>query len=271
MSLTFMHTAMEACATCNNGKGADGKVINGYDGKNDPKAITNTGHTYADGSGVKDTVMIDGPLSEAFTHALNYKLKKQPLQEEPDQPDLQTQQEKTAEQNKDDNESPLKRQHSVEQIGMATESMQVDESDLQVMIREFDEHSAEVQFVANKFDFMTPAQLPINVGCQVTLISMTDFLSPSKVWEVMERAENTRTEKILVVVSDSLGRASGQTTQERLVDIQSTGAEYAKFKDHPEFNAAVENFFTPIKMKVVVGLEGFFAAIEDYYASKTAQ
>ena len=36
MSLTFMHTAMEACATCNNGKGADGKVINDYDGKNDP-------------------------------------------------------------------------------------------------------------------------------------------------------------------------------------------------------------------------------------------
>jgi hypothetical protein len=267
---SFIGTALEACTTCMGGSSSaapDGKVVNGYDGKNDPKAIRNTGHSYHDGDGVHDTVMIKGPLSEAFTKALNIKLKKKPLQPVEDKPNLTDNQEQVIEQNAEE-KNPLLKQHSSEKIGIATESEQIDSSNLQYMIREFDQHSAEINFVANKFDFLTPEQLPRNVACQCTLISMTDFMSPSKVCELLEDTPNSRSQKVLVVVSDALGTSAGVTTQERLVDIHYTGGEYANLKQNPEFNLAVEDHFAPAGFKVVIGIEGFFAFLEDFYNAK---
>lgn len=262
-----MQQAMESCASCHQGSNsapADGKVVNGYDGKNDPKAIRNTGVTYADGQGVQDTVVVHGPLSEAFTKALNLKLKKKPLQPKEEKPTPANTQEEAIDQNAGE-KNPLLRQNSPEQIGIATESAQIDEANLQYMIREFDSHSAEINFVANKFDFLTADQLPKNVKCQATLISMTDFMTPSKVCELMENASNSRSQKVLVVVSDALGTSANVTTQERLVDIHYTGGEYANFRHNPEFNAAVENHAALFGMKVVVGIEGFFAYLEDLH------
>lgn len=261
--MSFIGEAMEACSTCNNGTGADGKVVNGYDGKNDPNAIKQTDHTYSDGEGVHDTVMIKGPLSEVFTKALNVSLKKQPLQPQQESPTPETVTEQAAEEKSD-----LLKQHSAEKIGFGTESSQIDESNLQYLVREFDEHSAEIKFVANKFDFCTPDELPKNVNCQATLISMTDFMSPTKVCEILDQAPNSKVQRVLVVVSDSLGRASGHTTQQRLVDVHYTGDEYSNLKHNPQFNTAVEDHFKPIDMKVVIGIEGFFAFLEDYHNGK---
>lgn len=267
---SFMNDAMEACATCMGGSSSaapDGKVVNGYDGKHDPKAIRNTGHTYSDGEGAHDTVMVKGPLSEAFTKALNVKLKKQPLQPQQEQPTPEQSQEQVIEQNADE-KNPLLQQHSAGKIGIGAESSQIDEANMQYMIREFDDHSAELNFVANKFDFLTEAELPRNVACQATLISMTDFMTPSKVIELLENAPNSRSQKLLVVVSDALGTSAGITTQERLVDIHYTGGEYANLKHNPEFNAACEDHFAPAGFKVVIGIEGFFAFLEDFYRAK---
>ena len=270
--MSLIQEALESCANCTAGKGGaapDGQVVNGYDGKHDPKAIRQTGVTYQDNDeGIHDTVMIKGPLSEAFTKALNLKFKKKPLQPVQETPSPEQATEEVVEQQNADEKNPLLKQHSSEKIGIGSESSQIDEQNLQYMIREFDDHSAEVQFVANKFDFMTPSQLPKNIACQATLISMTDFMTPSKATEIIEQAANCRTQKVLVVVSDALGRATDLTTKGQLVDIHYTGGEYANFKNNPELVPAVESYQQHFSMPIVVGLEGFFAYLEDFWNNK---
>ena len=72
--MSLIRQALEGCQNC--------ALAESQDKDNKP---VQTDITYNEGDGIKDTVIIDGPLSQVFTKALNVKLKKQPLTSEPEE------------------------------------------------------------------------------------------------------------------------------------------------------------------------------------------
>ena len=244
--MSFIQEALEECKGCK--PSAQVSQTDAWKGTPDPKAIVDTGTTYDDGKGVKDTVVISGPLSHAYTQALLLTLKKEPLQGQEDAP---TPEEVVSEEASE--EDPLLKKKGPEPIGIATETIQQDEDIELYMEREFKDNAAEVDFLANKFDFVRPDQLPTNVVCKTTLITMTDFLKIDNFIEFTQDRKNSSIEHVLVVVADTLGRTSKNTTQTKLIDIGIVADERAH-----EFNAAVEAYVRPAGYKVFEGMEQYF-------------
>ena len=85
--MSLIQSALEECASCNSNKYGYSEVKQGQDTNGRLK----DGFTYDDSKGIKDSVILTGPLSEVYTKALNITLRKTPLvKPEEDTPDLDT-------------------------------------------------------------------------------------------------------------------------------------------------------------------------------------
>ena len=85
--MSLIKSALEECASCNSNKYGYSEVKQGQDTNGRLK----DGFTYDDSKGIKDSVILTGPLSEVYTKALNIPLRKTPLiKPEEDTPDLST-------------------------------------------------------------------------------------------------------------------------------------------------------------------------------------
>lgn len=245
MKMGLISQAFEECKSCQNNS------VNAWNGKPDPKAINKTDVTYNDGEGVKDTVVIDGPLSHAFTQALNIHLKKKPLQPTEEVPTPEASQEEAIEE-KDE----MLKQNKVAKIGIAAESQQQTETTDSILIRELDDNSEEFLFLANKFDFVEPDELPINIVCKTTIVAMNDFLKPSNIIGLTDDKTRSSIDHVVVVVGDSLGRTNN-TTSRSFIAVESYDKNFESSTQEKDFKAVVENHVKPAGYKVFLGMEQY--------------
>lgn len=244
--MSLIRQALEGCQNC--------ALAESQDKDNKP---VQTDVTYNEGDGIKDTVIIDGPLSQVFTKALNVKLKKQPLTSEPEEKvaPLVT---KPQEEQKD----PLLKQNSKAPIGIATESQQQTSQEEAFIINELDKNSKEFDYIANSFDFVEKGQVPIKVTSKSTIITVGEFLKPSNLIKFTEDKKNSPVEHIVVLVADSLGRTKDTTVTSRFVTIPTSEDNFKEtvFKDEEqckEFEVVFESFIKPAGIKVALGIEQF--------------
>lgn len=241
--MKFISQAIEECVTCNSPK-----QVNNFDAWRNTtgdKPIVDTNTTYDDGKGIKDTIMIDGPLSQAFTQALLLTLKKEPLTDNEEEPT-----------------APTVVQDGKENKTEANETFQQQEDEDFFSIKDFENSSSEINFLANKFDFVKPEQLPTNVICKTTLITLTDFLKIDNFMEFTQNRSNSSIDHVVVVVSDSLARTSNNVTSTRLIDVGGESKEQIR-----EFNQAVETYVKPAGYKVFTDLKSYFSYLKDLSGS----
>lgn len=247
--MNFMQQALEECASCTGENNKD--IVDPWKGKVDPKENTDTGAVYDDGKGVKDTVMISGPLSHAYTQALLLTLKKEPLQaEEKEALDEETPNTQDPIERKD----PMLQKDTTMKIGMATEGAQMDETANFLMIKEINANEADVDFVNGRYDFIESKDLPVNVVCNTTLISLVDFMRPHNIVGFTEDKNNAFIDNV-VVVMDTNGRTANTTMRRNIVQIDS---DEDGQQELVEFNLAVESHVAPAGYKVFLGLEAYF-------------
>lgn len=250
--MSFIKQALEECTSCGNCNKTN-QPVSWKDGT-DPKAADDTATTYDDGKGIKDTVVISGPLSHAYTQALLLTLKKEPLQEKTDAPSVSDIIEEVTE------EDPLLKNNK-NTIGISTESNQQDEDVEGYMFSHFRENPEEVKYLANKFDFIHPDRLPVNVVCNTTLIGMTDFMKIESFMEFTKDRSNSSIEYAVVVLPDSLNRTSKNTVQRKFVNVDIVDPS---IEDQlKEFTAAVEAHVKPAGYKVFMGMEEYFKYLRD--------
>ena len=247
--MSFIRQALEECQACEQKKNADNTA-------NQP---VNTNVTYNDGQGIKDTVVVDGPLSEVFTKALNVKFKKQPItgEETPEQEKVVTKQEALQE----TQDNPLLRKNSNEKIGIGNESQQ-QEHEEEFVFNELDKNSEQFKYIANSFDFVQKTDVPIKVTSKTTIFTVGDFLKPNNLLNFTEDKTNSPVEHIVVLVSDALGRTSQTTTTTKFVTIPTSSDNFKNtvFENEEqckEVNAVVESHFKPNGYKVVLGIEAY--------------
>lgn len=219
--------SIEQCDTCS---GGGSTAISNPNGPNvvdsntsnlDKKKIDKTDATYDDGDGIKDTIMIDGPLSFAFTNALNQVFKKKPLSDiDETTTGEQAQAEDTAKEALDEKaenkNAEILKQNSPEQIGLATEDFeQLDESNATLLIKELSKNVSDMSFFANKFDFISSSELPVNVVNRTSVINFTDFVKPSEFCKFLESQPNSTIDHVVLVLGSpgALGRVEENTSK----------------------------------------------------------
>ena len=246
--MSFIRQALEECQACEQKKNADNTA-------NQP---VNTNVTYNDGQGIKDTVVVDGPLSEVFTKALNVKFKKQPItgEETPDEEKVVTKQEALQQET-----NPLLRKNSNEKIGIGNESQQQDHEE-EFVFNELDKNSEQFKYIANSFDFVQKSEVPIKVTSKTTIFTVGDFLKPDNLIKFADDKTDSPVEHVVVLVSDALGRTRHTTTTSKFVTIPTSEDNFKDtvFKDeqqYKEVTAVVESHFKPYGYKVVLGIEGY--------------
>lgn len=249
--MSLISQALEECKSCHSQQ-----ITDSLDNTKSPKQ---TDMTYNEGDGIKDTVVINGPLSEVVTKALNITLKKQPLEPlENDPPTPQGIADEQADQAAEEQKDPLLRQNQPEKLGIATESQQQDSVIEEFLIREFNSNSQEIDFIANRFDFLDQDQLPVDVTCKTTAITLTDFMKPSIMHELAVDRTNSPVEHVVLVISDALARTSQTTTKREFVTVgASSNPCFESNEQELEFNAAIESHIKPAGYKVVIGVEAY--------------
>lgn len=256
--MSFIKQALEECSGCGNSSKTN-QAVSWKNGA-DPKVAEGTATTYDDGEGTKDTVIISGPLSHAYTQALLLTLKKEPLQEKTDAPSAAAVIEEVV-----STEDPLLK-NDKNTIGIATESTQQDEDIERYIFSHFQDNPEEVRYLANKFDFIHPDRLPVNVVCKTTLIGMTDFMKIESFMEFTKDRSNRSIEYAVVVLPDSLNRTSRNTVQRKFVNVDTFDPS---FEDQlKEFTAAIEAHVKPAGYKVFMGMEEYFKYLHDFNVEK---
>jgi len=73
-TMKLLGIGLEECATCSGSAGSNAAVANSSDDQIE--------FTYDEGQGVKDTIVMDGPLSNIYTQALNVYFAKKPIEDD---------------------------------------------------------------------------------------------------------------------------------------------------------------------------------------------
>lgn len=252
--MKLVQLAMEenACNGCSNG-GFNSKGLATVSKRNTTHA---TDATYDKGEGIKDTVLISGPLSHAYTQALLMTLKKEPLANKQEEP-------VEAEEEKEEVEKdPLLKQNEVGQIGISQESVQQEMAEHTFLAKQFEQNSEEVKFLANKFDFMEGKDLPTNVVCSTTVISITDFMRPHNLFSFTQDRTGSFIEHVVVVVADPMARTSKGLTKTKFFEVAERERTFADRDDQEEFDVAVESYVKPAGYKLFIGMEAYFAYLK---------
>lgn len=257
--MSFIKDALEACNGCNS---SSQTTVDSWTGTGKSDRNVDTGVTYNDGRGVKDTVLISGPLSHAYTKALLIALRKQPLQEEDEAAPVEEQVVDTTE---EEDESKILGSRKTE-IGLATESAQQEDENDFFMSARVNDNLKDVAFLANKFDFIEAKDLPINVVCKTTLITLSEFMRPQNLVKYTDERKSSTIDHVVVVLSDSLGRTKHTTTERKLVQIETDNILTSDTNQLNDFNHSVENFVTPAGYKVIIGMESYFAYLKNLSA-----
>lgn len=244
--MRFMNAVLEECASCN-------KSMTDIPTHIDSSATEkDASFTYNDGKGIKDTVMINGPLSKAYTSALNLAFKKTPLVETAnEEPTLNDAVQEEAEER-----DPMLRQNQKENLVVGSESAQ-QQSEEEFFLRELDRNSKELGFLANNFDFVKPEMLPHNVVCNTTIFTVGKLLAPENLFFFSEKKANEYVDNVILIVSDVNGRTASNTTKSRFINIEVKNDFFDEIDQENDFKAVTEGYIEPNGYKIVFGVEAY--------------
>lgn len=256
--MSFIRQALEECATCDKTK----MVTSGDPAKNgiDDKSS----FTYSeDNKGIKDTIMMNGPLSDACTKALNMAFKKIPLDNVENEPTLDESVTNIEMEKSNDAKDPILRQNKREGFVVGSESNQQEDEVAEVyLLREFDNNSKELNFLANNFDFVKPEELPHNIVCNTTVFTVGKLLEPENLFFFTDKKPSSPIDNVILVVSDALGRTAQTTTTKKIVDVKLKDDFFGDIDQERDFKAVVENYITPAGYTVCLGVESYVAHLK---------
>ena len=200
-----------------------------------PESAGEAGVTYDEGEGVKQTVMISGPMSEAYTRALHLCFTKVSVQDPTD------------------TNTPV----------TATESQQEDNGIISGIIAEVsskvdDETLARV---GDQFDFADVHDDldDDNVTTRVYTAVGGQATQPEFVDAVQSMSHNKRV--IVAVVARPHGESTGVYLRKQFIELNDGAASQLTMGEEQELQAAAEALYTPFGVKMVFGMSGVVKAL----------
>ena len=207
----------------------------GSSGGTAPTSAGQDGVTYDEGEGVKQTVMISGPMSEAYTRALHLCFTKDTVQ---DPADIE-------------NEVP------------AIESQQEDNSIISSVIAEVEAKvdNNTLEKVGSTFDFADVKDDldDDNVTTRVYTAVGGQATQPEFVDAVQSMSHNKRV--IVAVVAQPHGEATGVYLRKQFIELNDGAASQLTMGEEQELQAAAEALYTPFGVKMVFGMSGVVKAL----------
>lgn len=214
--------------------------------------------TYDEGEGQKELIVLTGPLSQAYTDALNIYFEKKPITGEFDEVvnDAElTGQEKTA----------LAQSNIAS--GVANETQANDETILTGLIRELKYVDAgndlpkyyDFKNDSQVFDSVQPNSKPVNIVEIVDpeTLAQTDYIN-----KVQERQPNPYTRFIYLVQAKNKGEMLGACVVKRLVNVQDVDPLINYLTEIDEIHA-FEHLKDCANAKFVFGLKGLIDHLKD--------
>ena len=202
--MSLIQSALEECASCNSNKYGYSEVKQGQDTNGRLK----DGFTYDDSKGIKDSVILTGPLSEVYTKALNITLRKTPLiKPEEDTPDLNT-------------NVRVKDDNGVNPI-VGTEALKEEDDTLMVLNLLKDKLTKEeATEVDENYEFTTLASDPSNVVANIAVMTASDAIRPEIVDKIQSYKEtNANHDTILVVSVPTNSGSEGTKVYQKLINL----------------------------------------------------
>lgn len=249
--------AMETCETCNMNNA--GSAINNFGNSLKQDTNLNTkgkdGFTYDEGKGIKDNVILSGPLSEIYTRALNISLKKIPIDQVEETPDdldktLDTTVLKDKEVNTSDN------------IMVANEKMVMDE-EIYAIIQDIKDLEIEDELL-DKYKFTTVDTDPINVVANIAFMDPNQATQPENVDYLTNYKEDHDTQDTILVVTVPTHNQGHSGTQIKSKYIQLNDTSNGLFKTYVEekfYDQSMESLYKSKGIKVYYGHEGLKEAL----------
>jgi hypothetical protein len=242
--MSLIQSALEECASCNSNKYGYSEVKQGQDTNGRLK----DGFTYDDSKGIKDSVILTGPLSEVYTKALNITLRKTPLiKPEEDTPDLTT----NVRVKDDTGENPI----------IGTEALKEEDDTLVVLNLLKDKLSKEeATEVDENYEFTTLASDPSNVVANIAVMTASDAIRPEIVDKIQSYKEtNANHDTILVVSVPTNSGSEGTKVYQKLINLNPSANVLGN--DAPQLEKAFESLYERNGIKVFYGAEGLIEAI----------
>ena len=242
--MSLIQSALEECSSCNSNKYGYSEVKQGQDTNGRLK----DGFTYDDSKGVKDSVILTGPLSEVYTKALNITLRKTPLiKPEEDTPDLNT-------------NVRVKDDNGVNPI-VGTEALKEEDDTLMVLNLLKDKLTKEeATEVDENYEFTTLASDPSNVVANIAVMTASDAIRPEIVDKIQTyKATNSNHDTILVVSVPTNSGSEGTKVYQKLINLNPSANVLGN--DAPQLEKAFESLYERNGIKVFYGAEGLIEAI----------
>lgn len=241
----LIKAALEECMGCNSSNKGYKEISN-----NTSNGKLKDGFTYDDSKGVKDSVILTGPLSEIYTKALNITLRKTPLvKSEEESPNLSSLD--------DEVEQNIRSDKSI----AATESMK-EEDDILVALNGLKNNlsSGEINDIDQNYTFSTIDENPKNVVANIAVMTPDDASSPEVVDKLQTYKEtNSNQDTILVVTVPTNNGSEGTKIYNKLINLNPKANILGE--DSSAYEQAFENLYEKRGIKVYYGPEGFIDAV----------
>jgi hypothetical protein len=249
--MSIIKEAMEECVGCNKSTGNLNykEVITPFN-----KVKGMDGFTYDEGKGIKDSVILSGPLSEVYTKALNISLKKVPLEASEETPEDLTRAIDTSVADKDENVSDS---GVVANENLIEEELLNSLATLNIAVK-------EQKKLNDNFEFTTLATDPNNIVANINVLTPAEASKASNVDEIQKYKENNENQDtILVVTVPTMAGSEGTKINQKLVNL---GEEHPLVFGDPheetKYKEAFETLYESNGIKVFYGLEGFKQALD---------
>lgn len=213
------------------------------------------GFTYDEGGGIKDTVLMTGPLSEIYTKALNVYFQKRDLT----QPEAAADDGDKAAQKVDDKLNAKEGQS--EEVAM--ESQNLDEAMLTEILNELDQENVDrsmglgLKFTAGK----SPEAAATEISTTAYIMEMQQAMRPEVVEQIQTAKANSEYHTVLVVYTRPLGHTIGMIPDVKTLTINQGNRKVSSSDSVNQFMIAHEELYTKHGIPVFHGIGAF---LEDY-------
>lgn len=234
--MSVFRSAFEECNSCSGKAGGAGLSSNFRTGDK-----LKDGFTYDDSKGIKDNIVLSGPLSEVYTKALNITLRKTPLTKVEDStPQLDDVKERSV---------------------VGTEALKEEDDTLVVLNLLKDKLSkADSEEVDENYEFTTLATDPTNVVANIAVMTASDAVRPEVVDKIQQYKEsNANHDTILVVTVPTNSGSEGTKVYQKLINLNPRANILGN--DAVQLEKAFESLYERNGIRVFYGVEGLVEAI----------
>lgn len=194
------------------------------------------GFTYDEGKGVKDTVLLTGPLSEVYTQALNVYFAKKPL------------------------DTSGVDEETIKETQPAVETLAMDEYLMQKALKDQAQSDVGEAEFSGDTDYAAANDDPSTVSNTGFIVSDSDVFVPEIIEHVNKLAQASPKPVYVVVVASSHGETKGVRLGKQLIEIDPHDSTFILFTDREE-KLAFEELFEP-SVKFCNGFSAFVKQVE---------